>query len=61
MQSLRQYRCMHKDLQESIQLHGLYAATGDQHAQPTNDILEDVDDAGLEKGMEKGIRSIRLL
>ncbi|KAJ6190599.1 hypothetical protein N7519_000620 [Penicillium mononematosum] len=45
---------MHKDLQESIQLHGLYAATGDQRAQPTNDILEDVDDARL----EKGIRSV---
>ncbi|KAJ9491700.1 hypothetical protein VN97_g1515 [Penicillium thymicola] len=33
---------MRKDLQESIQLHGLNA---------TNDILEDVDDARLEKGI----------
>jgi hypothetical protein len=42
---------MRKDLQESIQLHGLYAGTGDQRAQPTNDILEDVDDARMEKGI----------
>ncbi|CAG8887137.1 unnamed protein product [Penicillium egyptiacum] len=39
MQSFRQYRRMRKDLQESIQSHGLYAAT------------EDVDVARLEKGI----------
>jgi hypothetical protein len=51
MQSFRQYRRMRKDLQESIQLHGLNTATGDPHTQPTNDILEDVNDARPEKGI----------
>ncbi|KAJ5957359.1 hypothetical protein N7501_011638 [Penicillium viridicatum] len=51
MQSFRQYRRMRKDVQESIQLHGLNVATGDSHIQPTNDILEDVDHARLEKGI----------
>ncbi|CAI7637455.1 unnamed protein product [Penicillium viridicatum] len=51
MQSFRQYRRMRKDLQESIKLHGLNVATRDPHIQPTNNILEDVDDAGLEKGI----------
>ncbi|GAB1196728.1 major facilitator superfamily domain-containing protein [Aspergillus pseudonomiae] len=51
MQSFRQYRSMRRDLQESIKLHGPYAAAGDRHVQPTDDILEDADDARLEKGI----------
>lgn len=42
---------MRQGLQESVQSYGLYAAAGDQHAQPTNDIPEDADNARLEKGI----------
>lgn len=39
---------MCKDLQQTIQSHGLYAAAGDQ---PANDILGNVDNTRLERGI----------
>ncbi|KAL2416517.1 MFS-type transporter kojT [Exophiala dermatitidis] len=49
MQSFRQYRKLRRDLEQSVKLHSPYEAAGDRHVQPTGDILEDVDDAILER------------
>lgn len=51
MQSIRQHRKLRKDLQQSIKLHSPQTAAGDPHLQPTGAILEDADDARLERAI----------